>query len=491
MRRSLYAKLAAVLLALCVAVGAVYVGVTLVATRLYLDEVNQKLNRGLAATILAQKPVIKDRQIDWHMLYSVFDALMAVNPSIEIYLLDDAGNITAFSAPKGKVKLKRIDLAPLRRFLAGGRLPIKGDDPREPGQPKIFSAVAAPNGGYLYVILAGEQYRSAMQQLRTSWILQQSLVLAIGAAIFAVIAGLLLFKAMTRPLRRLAVEMEAFGAPALAGLSPPAKAGAPPAKTGAPPAKAGAPSASAGDEVDRLARSFADMTDRIRKVDLLRRELIANVSHDLRTPLASLQGYLDTLLLKEGQLTPEEQRRFIEIASKHSERLGKLVDELFELAKLDSQTTPIKLEPFSIAELVQDVVQKFELRAQQSGISLETGARADLPLVNGDIALMERVLENLIENAIRHTPAGGRVTVMLSPEGDRFAVRVADNGQGISEEHLPHIFDRFYRASDTKGGAGLGLAIAKKILELHGSSLVAESAIDRGTTFTFQLPVAA
>jgi len=474
MRRSLYAKLAAVLLALCAAVGAVYVGVTLVATRLYLDEVNQKLNRGLAATILAQKPVIKDRQIDWHMLYSVFDALMAVNPSIEIYLLDDGGNITAFSAPKGKVKLTRVDLAPIRRFLAGGRLPIKGDDPREPGQPKIFSAVAAPNGGYLYVILAGEQYRSAMQQLRTSWILQQSLAVAIGAAIFAVIAGLLLFKAMTTPLRKLAGEMDAFQW-----------------RIGASPVRTGEGAYPPLDEVDRLSRAFADMTSRITQFDLLRRELIANVSHDLRTPLASLQGYLDTLLLKEGQLTGEEQRRFIEIASKHSERLGKLVDELFELAKLDSQTTPVKFEPFSIAELVQDVVQKFELRAQQSGITLETGARPDLPLVNGDIALMERVLENLIENAIRHTPEGGRVAVMLAPEGDRFAVRVADTGHGISEEHLPHIFDRFYRASSSKGGAGLGLAIAKRILELHGSSLVAESAIDRGTTFTFQLPVAA
>ena len=467
MRRSLYAKLAAVLLALCVAVGAVYVSVTLFATRLYLDEVNQKLNRGLAATILAEKPVIKDRQIDWHMLYSVFDALMAVNPSIEIYLLDDAGNITAFSAPKGKVKLTRVDLAPIRRFLAGGRLPIKGDDPRQPGMPKIFSVVAAPNGGYLYVILAGEQYRSTMMQLRTSWILQQSLAVAVGAAIFAVIAGLLLFSAITRPLRRLATEMDAFVRSDSIVIN------------------------AHDDEVSRLGHAFADMTDRIRKVDLLRRELIANVSHDLRTPLASLQGYLDTLLLKEGQLTPEEQRRFLEIASKHSERLGKLVDELFELAKLDSQTTPIRREPFSIAELAQDVVQKFELRATQSGITLETGARADLPLVNGDIALMERVLENLIENAIRHTPAGGRVTVMLAPEGDRFAVRVADTGHGISEEHLPHIFDRFYRASDTKGGAGLGLAIAKRILELHGSALVAESEIDRGTTFSFQLPVAA
>lgn len=465
--KSLYAKLAAVLLALCAAVGAVYVAVTLVATRMYLDEVNQKLNRHLAATILAEKPVIKDRQINWHMLYSVFDALMAVNPSIEIYLLDDAGTITAFSAPKGKVKLTRVSLTPIRRFLRGDRLPIKGDDPREPGQPKIFSAVAAPNGGYLYVILAGEQYRSAMQQLRTSWILQQSLAVAVGAAVFALIAGLLLFRAMTRPLRKLAGEMDAFRA------------------------SDSTPVNREGDEVERLSRAFADMADRVTRTDLLRRELIANVSHDLRTPLASLQGYLDTLLLKEGQLTPDEQRRFVQIASKHSERLGKLVEELFELAKLDSQVTPMKIEPFSMAELVQDVVQKFQLRAQQNGVTLDAGLRADLPLVRGDIALMERVLENLIDNAIRHTPAGGTVTVDLAPEGDRFAVRVSDTGHGISEEHLPHIFDRFYRATTAKGGAGLGLAIAKRILELHGTTLTAESEVDRGTTFVFALSLAA
>jgi two-component system OmpR family sensor kinase len=486
MRRTLYAKLAAVLLALCVAVGAVYVSVTLFATRLYLDEVNQKLNRNLAATILAQKPVIKDRKIDWHMLYSVFDALMAVNPSIEIYLLDDAGHITAFSAPKGKVKLRSIDLAPVRRFLAGGRLPIKGDDPREPGMPKIFSVVRAPNGGYLYVILAGEQYRSAMQQLRTSWILQQSIAVAAGAAVFAVAAGLLLFAAITRPLRKLAGEMDDFVQ----------------WRTGDSPARTGEGARPHdGDEVTRLSHTFAEMADRItlqvqklREVDLLRRELIANVSHDLRTPLASLQGYLDTLLLKEGQLTPEEQRRFIEIASKHSERLGKLVEELFELAKLDAQVTPIKVESFSMAELVQDVVQKFQLHAEQNGVALEAGVRPDLPLVRGDIALMERVLENLIDNAIRHTPAGGSVTVSLVPENGRFAVRVADTGRGISEEHLPHIFDRFYRVSDSAtrgGGAGLGLAIAKRILELHGTTLSAESAVDRGTTFTFELAVAA
>jgi len=138
-------------------------------------------------------------------------------------------------------------------------------------------------------------------------------------------------------------------------------------------------------------------------------------------------------------------------------------------------------------------VQKFELRAQQCGVVLEAGVGPEMPLVRGDIALMERVLENLIDNAIRHTPGGGHVTVSLVRESGRFAVRVADTGQGISEEHLPHIFDRFYKAGapSRSGGAGLGLAIAKRILELHGTTLTAESAIDQGTTFTFELAVAA
>lgn len=480
MRKSLYARLAVVLLMLFCAVGAVYVAVTLYATRLYLDEVNQRVNRGLAATILNEKPVVKDGQIDWHTLDQVFDALMAVNPTIEIYLLDGSGRILAFSAPPGKVKRRAVAIEPIRRFLRGDRLPIRGDDPRDPARRKIFSTVAMPEGGYLYVILGGEQYDSVMAQLRGSWILQQSIAIAIAGVIFAFIAGLLLFAGMTRPLRSLSEAMDEFRQSDFSGQ-----------------AQVRVPRRAGGDEVDRLGSTFGEMADRmilqvqkLKEVDLLRRELVANVSHDLRTPLASLQGYLDTLLLKEGVLTREEQHRFLEIASKHSMRLGRLVAELFELAKLDAQVTPLRLEPFSIAELVQDVVQKYQLRAEQGGITLSAATDPEqLPLVSGDIALIERVLENLLDNALRHTPPGGRVTIALAPEGGRVRVQVSDTGVGISEEHLPRIFDRFYRTEQTArgDGAGLGLAIAKRILELHGTVLEAESRVDEGTTFVFSV----
>jgi len=480
MLKTLYAKLAAVLLALFCVIGGIYIALTMLTTRLYIDEVNQKLNRTLAATLAREKPLMKNGQIDRSMLHQVFDALMAVNPDIEIYLLDPQGKILAFSAPPGRVKRSNISLGPILKFIDGGRLPIKGDDPRDPARQKIFSAVRLSGGGYLYVILGVEDYDSVVQQLRGSYILQLSAVAAVGAVVFALIAALLLFNALTRRLRTLARSMETFKRSDFS------------AEVRLPEHRS-----AGGDEVDRLTATFQEMSARIilqvnklKEIDLLRRELIANVSHDLRTPLASLQGYLDTLLLKEGQLTPEEQRRFLETASKHSERLGYLVSEIFELAKLDAQVTPIRVEPFSIAELVQDVVMKFQLRAEQAGLTLKAEVMPDLPLVSGDIALMERVLENLLDNAIRFTPSGGRVTVSIVRDADKLTVRVSDTGRGIAEESLPYIFDRFYRGEPTAnrdGGAGLGLAIAKRILELHGSSLQAQSRVNVGTTFTFQV----
>ena len=481
MRPSLYHKLALVLLALFLVVTGLFFAITLYSTRLSTEEVDQKVNRGLAATIAREKPVMGNGWIDWKMLDSVFDALMAVNPTIEIYLLDSNGKIIAFSAPPEKVKRRVVSLVPIRRFLAGQRLPIRGDDPRDATRQKIFSVARLHDNHYLYVILGGEQYDSVAAQLRSSYILQQSAVAAVAGLLFAFAAGLLLFAAMTRRLRRLAMAMESFKRSDF---------------TGEPLLDAGTKKGRSGDEVDVLATTFEEMAGRIvlqvkqlKEVDLHRRELVANVSHDLRTPLASLRGYVDTLLLKEGQLSAEEQRRFLEIASRHSERLGRLVDELFELSKLDAQVTPLRAEPFSMPELVQDVVQKFQLRAEGAQVLLTAGF-GDLPpagqIVDGDIGLIERVLENLIENAIRYTPAGGSVTVSLIPEGGKLTVRVTDTGRGIAEERLPHIFERFYRGEDAAGGgAGLGLAIASRILELHGATLHAESRVNAGTTFSF------
>ncbi len=177
---------------------------------------------------------------------------------------------------------------------------------------------------------------------------------------------------------------------------------------------------------------------------------------------------------------------------RQSQHLTRLVGELFELAKLEAREASPQCEPFSLPELVQDVVQKFQLEAGERRVTLTMELDADLPLVSADIALVERVLDNLIDNALSHTPAGGTVRVPVRRDADRVILCVADTGKGIAEGDLPKIFEPFYQAKEPASGnghAGLGLAIARRIVELHGSVLDVRSRPGEGTTFVFGLPV--
>jgi len=206
------------------------------------------------------------------------------------------------------------------------------------------------------------------------------------------------------------------------------------------------------------------------------------------------RNYLDTLRLKEANLGTEERIQYLDIARKSSDRLEKLIDELFELAKLDATRAEPRVEPFSVPELVQDVLQKFQLDAKKRGVLFELDVEHDAAFASGEIGMIERVLENLLDNALQHTESGGSIRIRISETSGRVRVRVSDTGVGISSTDLPHIFEHFYRARrDTKApeaGTGLGLAIAKRILELHRSSIEATSQLGFGTTFTFDLPSA-
>jgi two-component system OmpR family sensor kinase len=489
MLRSLYSKLAAVLAGLFSIVGLLFVGVTLYSAGMYQQEVNQKLNSKLAQQIVDEKLLMTDNRVNQEALEEIFHMLMVINPSIEIYLLDPEGNILAFSAPRGKVKRKRVDLEPLMRWLEGDMtIPLLGDDPREPNRKKVFTAARIPEQGklegYLYVILGGELYDSIVQKLKGSYILQLSAWMITASLLFALVAGLILFAVLTRRLKRLSNAMDAFEVGDTAKLIDlPLKGNRGP-----------------GDEIEKLSSTFKEMAGRIqdqmeelRKSDTLRRDLIANVSHDLRTPLATLQGYIETLLIKQSSLTEEEQRQYLEIAIRHCERLSKLVSELLELAKLDSDVIRVHREPFNLGELVQDVLQKFQLRANEKQISMLTNIQKDLPFVDADIGLIERILENLMENAIHYTPKGGAIRLVLTPEKENVSVQISDTGRGIPEAELPHISNRFYQLEKRRNGeighSGLGLAITKKILELHNRTIEVASSLGSGTIFTFQLPV--
>ena len=496
MFRTLHGRLSAVLLGLLLLTALLYVPLTLFTSERYRQEANQKLNRPLAAHLVSHlvgKNLLRDDPGVRRRTQAEIKQSMVLNPEIEIYVLDPAGVILDYSAAPGRVKRGRVSLEPVRRFLAGrGPLPIGGDDPRDPGRRKIFSAAAIPGDakvgdrleGYVYIILGGEEAQGVAQTLRRSYILRLALAMTAGTLLLALATGFYLFATLSRRLRRLTSAVESFQ-PVTHG-----PAASPGGHAPAPPHR---------DEIDRLEAVFTRMAERIEaqarereRADRHRRELVSNVSHDLRTPLAALQGYLETLSMKEGRLTPEEQRSYLDIATRHGERLTRLVSELFELAKLDAREVPLHVEPFSPGELVQDVAQKFQLAAQSNGQRLETDFAADLPFVCADIGMIERVLENLIENALRYTPEGGVVTIALLPGDNKIVVEVRDTGRGIPEQDLPHIFERYYRAQgqpEAPGSAGLGLAIARRILELHDSTITARSAPGAGTVFAFPLPL--
>jgi signal transduction histidine kinase len=199
-----------------------------------------------------------------------------------------------------------------------------------------------------------------------------------------------------------------------------------------------------------------------------------------------MRGYLEVLAAKGDALDAGQRREFVGIAIRQSENLARLIDELFELARLDFKGMTLEREAFDLRDLASDVLQSFRLAAEAHGVRLVLAAEPRLPHVDGDLGLLERVLENLVGNALRHTPAGGTVEVRLARRDDGVDVVVHDDGSGIGEDDLPHVFERHWRGG-SGGGAGLGLAITRRILELHGASITVASAPGEGTSFAFSL----
>jgi signal transduction histidine kinase len=253
------------------------------------------------------------------------------------------------------------------------------------------------------------------------------------------------------------------------------------------------------DAVSRLQRRVEQQFADLQEADRQRRELVSNISHDLRTPLSAIQGYVETVLLAGDRLAADQREHHLRTALRHADQLGRRVAELFELSTLDAGRVVPALEVFCLAELLQDVIGSYELDARRRGVALSLDGGSHLTtLVRADIALIERVLQNLIDNALRHTPPGGQVRLSLAAAGTQVEVSVADTGSGIAPEHLPHIFERYWRGDAPSGpdagrpeqSGGLGLAIVQRILELHGSIVHVRSERDAGSCFRFALPQA-
>ncbi len=483
-RRALFAKISLILLLLLLGLAAVQLWWSMRMSTRFAHEADQVLSWSLAKDLSGDFAPMMADSLDTAAIEHRIHELMVMNPRVEIYILDATGHTLAYFHEHGPVIRMDVDTVPIRAFLsADAHAPIYGDDPLSIDGRKTFSAAPATVGGepgYVYIILGGELYDSASAMVRTSyiwrWMSVGTLTTLLGTG---VLGGLLLFF-VTRRLTALTDTVKRFHQGDLTERA---------AEDG-------------DDEIGRLGLTFNRMADKlvasmedVQETDRLRRELIANVSHDLRGPLASIQGYLETIDMKRDSLAPVDRQRYMGVIGGNVSVLNRLVSELFELSKLDARQSEPEREYFSVAELAQDVALKFAPTAAERDVELATDMDERLPAAFADIALVERAISNLIENAIRATPPGGRVSLGLTRAGGGVRVEVSDTGIGIPEADLPYVFDRFFRVDKSRsrrsGGAGLGLAIANRIVELHGGSIEVESTEGLGTSFAFELAAGA
>ena len=448
----------------------------------------QRLSAGLAQQIVASEPLLDSQgRINRPALTVLFDRLMTLNPAVELYLISPEGDLLADAAPPGHIQRRRVSVADINRFLAGGDWPVYGDDPRSTSARKVFSAAPIHQQGelrgYLYIILQGERFnalaRSAWQDTLRSTLLWTLLL----AAACGLLAGLLVWYWVTRPVRRLTAKVQGLDRDSLAAIKRLA---------------AETPEPNPGNEVAllrnrfiELARQIAGQWESLADSDRQRREFIANISHDLRTPLTSLLGYLETLSLKADTLSVDDNRRYLGIALRQGHKVRHLSQQLFELARLEHGSIKPQREPFAIAELLQDVAQKFDLAIETRRLTLTLDVPRGLPLLNADVSMIDRVVTNLLDNAVRHTPPGGTIRLRLWQESGAIQVEVADSGPGIEPERREQLFRRASVLGAREEGedrGGLGLLIVRRMLELHGGGIRLVEGTG-GACFRFFVPV--
>jgi len=456
--------------------------------RNYHLELDQRAASTLASRIVAQGLGTTDGAQAMDALQGDLQRLSAVNAGVDIYVLDAQGKVLASSIAPEELRRDHVDIAPIRRLLGGNaELPILGTDPSDPSRADVFSAASMATGGnagsYLYALLHRREHQSGAGLIKASYLVGDGLWIVTGGTLFAVMSSILIVRLLTRRLAHLTADMENYARSDFAQ----------------PPDRQTEPRAEADDEVGRLGRTFAEMTQRIveqmqklKREEAMRRELLASISNDLRRPLTSVRSHLESLMRKETTLSLEEKREYLEIATRKTARMGKLVSRLSELAGFDAGQVSVQSEYFVLSDVAQDVIRKSLTAAEQRRITLRLDKPEHLPSVLGDSGLIERVLDNLVENALHYTSPGGSVTVRLRQAEGAITVEVVDTGTGIAVADLPKIFDRSFRSEmhrpTSPDHAGFGLAIVKSILKLHGSDIRVESATGIGTTFRFELP---
>lgn len=449
----------------------------------YSDAMIQNLSHNLAYTIVQLLPLVNNNGYNPETLKLLFDRMMDYNPSVEVYLIDTKGKIIADAAPVGSIKNRNINLKFVSEFLNGKNLPLYGTNPKNPDVLTVFSVAPVKLGnqikGYIYIILEGEKYNHLDNDALDYSVKNSMSWSALIIILCCLIIGAIAFNIVTKPIKNLTKlvsfdnEKNTIDINKLSEIEVP---------TG-------------NDEVSILKKSFIEMATKISTqweiLDLKekqRREFVANISHDLRTPLMSIQGYIETLNYKYEKLSVAERKRYIKIALNQSIKVGGLAQQLFDLARLEHGSIEPNYEHFSLTDLIQDVIQKFELEFKNREVRSRIQLTSSLNIIIADMFMVERILTNLIDNALKHTPPNGLITLRVRKLASEMIVECEDTGSGISNDLKKTLFERpSLSKSNRRDNGGLGLVLVRRMIQLHGGDIKLLNT--PYTCFQFSLPL--
>lgn len=436
----------------------------------YHEAGTQLLNKSVAEHVAKFASPFTAAGVDAKKADSVFYNAMVLNPGAEVYFLDTTGRIIAYHQDEVKLLKDVIPTAPLKKYIESkGTKYIKGTDPRDPSNPKIFSAAAVlqqnKDGGYIYVILNSKRSESIVDTLFENHVFNLAAISFLAVIFLSLAFSLLYIKKLGRNYTQMIAVLQKF--------------------------EQGDYSArfnfNRHNELAPITQTFNQMADLLSSsIDKLtmseseRKNFIAGVSHDLRTPLAIARGYTETLLLKKEDNSMREADRSYYTGLVYAKllQIENMVKQLFELSKMEAAEFKTNKEPFVISEILQEAIDAFQLIAKDRKIMLRSAISPSHIWVNADVSMMERVFQNLLENAHKITPEGGTIDVSLSVQDENLTFSIKNTGAPLSRELLHwvnHSTNGATLLSGRPAAAGLGIIIVQKILFLHQSFLTCSS----------------
>jgi len=464
--------------------GFLFIIITYLATTHYHKASTQLLNKDIAAHIAEFTSPFNKNGFNKSKADSVFHHAMVINPSVEVYFLDTAGTVIAFNSPPNEVLLKTIPVENIKKYIAAqGQKYITAPDPKAPAESKIFSAAEVidnkRNLGYIYVILGSNRSQDIMNMILGAHISNLAITVFVAIILLSVIISIFSLSSIQKSFKRMIDVLRRFeGGDYSARFVTKEK-----------------------DDLAPVTQAFNKMADllsyninSLTKSEQDRKDFIAIISHDLRTPLSIARGYAETLLIKKesDEITPPQQNDYILLILQKIHQVEIMVQQLFELSKIDAAEFKPNMEPFVLSEIVQEIINTFQLRAYEKNISLRCTECQYHVWVNADIGMTERVVQNLIDNALKSTPAGGSIQISIQVDNKQLMFSIANEGSALPDDLLLWINNAGGDKSLLKkrpAKLGLGLLIVQKMLMLHGSFLEAYTHEGSRNIFLFSLPI--